>query len=249
MPRPMTGRARSGRTALAPARTARPTAVLPGDPLHGRVLDIPHARSCTCPPNHLNCLTAKEWLKCQVGVWRFGYERRDVRDKSVHPATFPISLARQAIELFTHRGELVLDPFVGSGTTLVAARDARRSAVGLDLQERIREAVRRAPLARGRGAAWHLAARHPGRSGAGGRPHRPGDGRARAHLPSYANLLNRRRRNKSRRDRRNPSSAASSSTRRTRATWGRWTSRGTRARSATCSRPPRPCSGPARTAS
>src|SRR5438270_9286735 len=97
------------------------------------LLPISSARSCECPPNHLNCLTAKEWLKAQVGVWQFFYEGRDVRDKNLHPATFPISLAARCIELFTHRGELVLDPFAGSGTTLVAAQDAGRSAAGFDL--------------------------------------------------------------------------------------------------------------------
>ena len=89
---------------------------------------------CDCPPKHLNCLTAKEWMKRQIGVWRFAYEARDVRDKTIHPATFPIALAKAVIELFTHRGELVLDPFVGSGTTLVAAQDLERNAVGYDLQ-------------------------------------------------------------------------------------------------------------------
>ena len=84
-------------------------------------IQIQNHRSCNCPKNHINCLSAKEWLKSQIGVWQFHYEARDVRDKKVHPATFPISLARRVIELFTHEGELVLDPFVGSGTTLVAA--------------------------------------------------------------------------------------------------------------------------------
>jgi len=78
-------------------------------------------------------MTAAEWLKAQIGVWRFHYEGRDVRDKRQHPATFPISLAAQVISLFTHAGELVVDPFVGSGTTLVAARDLHRNAVGFDI--------------------------------------------------------------------------------------------------------------------
>ena len=99
------------------------------------VLDINHERTCDCAPNHLNCLTAKEWLKSQIGVWQFTYESRDIRKKELHPATFPISLAKKVIELFTHQGELVLDPFVGSGTTLVAAQDLNRNAIGYDLQE------------------------------------------------------------------------------------------------------------------
>ena len=82
------------------------------------LLDINYTRTCDCPKTHINCLTAKEWLKCQLGVWQFTYSGRDIRNKKVHPATFPIALARKVIELFTHKGELVLDPFVGSGTTL-----------------------------------------------------------------------------------------------------------------------------------
>src|SRR3954453_679493 len=101
----------------------------------GRPRAISHHRTCACPPNNLNCMTAKEWLKSQIGVWQFFYEARDIRDKTLHPATFPLSLAKKVIELFTHKGELVLDPFVGSGTTLLAANDLDRNAVGLDLQE------------------------------------------------------------------------------------------------------------------
>jgi DNA modification methylase len=81
-------------------------------------------------------MTAREWVKSQIGVWQFCYEERDIRDKKVHPATFPISLAQQVVKLFSHEGELVLDPFVGSGTTLVAARDLNRNAVGFDLQQK-----------------------------------------------------------------------------------------------------------------
>jgi len=112
-----------------------PRVILEGDTLHGKKLRISNLRTCTCPKSHLNCMTAKNWLKSQLGVWQFSYEKRDIRNKDIHPATFPISLARKVIELFTHQGELVLDPFVGSGTTLVASKDTNRNAVGFDLQE------------------------------------------------------------------------------------------------------------------
>jgi hypothetical protein len=98
-------------------------------------LDIGYERTCQCPQKHINCMTAKEWLKAQIGVWQFFYEGRDIRDKNLHPATYPIALAKKCIELFTHQGELVIDPFVGSGTTLVAARDINRNAVGFDLNQ------------------------------------------------------------------------------------------------------------------
>jgi DNA modification methylase len=78
-------------------------------------------------------MTAKEWVKAQIGVWEVFYEGRDVRDKEIHPAVMPISLARRVIELFTHRGELVLDPFNGIGTTLIACNDLERNGVGFDI--------------------------------------------------------------------------------------------------------------------
>jgi len=111
-----------------------PTSILKGDSLHGKKLQINSLRTCDCKPTNINCMTAKEWMKSQIGVWQFYYEGRDIRDKTLHPATFPVSLAKKVIELFTHQGELVLDPFVGSGTTLIAASDLNRNSVGFDLQ-------------------------------------------------------------------------------------------------------------------
>ena len=112
-----------------------PLAIFEGDPYFFQKLPINHSRICNCKPTHLNCMAAKDWIKCQLGVWQFSYESRDIRDKKIHPATFPISLTKKVIELFSHQGQLVLDPFVGSGTTLVAAQDLNRNAVGFDLQK------------------------------------------------------------------------------------------------------------------
>lgn len=167
-------------------------------PIYRPKLSIGWQRTCQCPENHLNCLTAKEWLKCQLGVWQFFYEARDIRDKNLHPATFPIALARRVIELFTHRGELVLDPFVGSGTTLVAARDADRNSVGFDLQERYIDLCRER-LAQGTlvGDSKQIAIHDDARS----IPQylEPETVALIWTSPPYANLLNRRRKNKSRR--------------------------------------------------
>ena len=81
-------------------------------------LEISNGKYCDCPTNHINCLTAKEWILSQIGVWKFSYESRDIRDKDIHPATFPISLPKRCIELFTHAGELVIDPFFSPRETL-----------------------------------------------------------------------------------------------------------------------------------
>lgn len=112
-----------------------PLSIYENSSWHKKLLRLGHTRLCNCGPTNINCMTAKEWLKSQLGVWQFFYEKRDIRDKSIHPATFPIALAKKVIELFTHQGELVVDPFVGSGTTLIAACDCNRNAVGFDLQK------------------------------------------------------------------------------------------------------------------
>lgn len=178
-----------------------PPTILEGDAFHGKKLRLDSSRTCDCKPTHINCMTAKEWLKSQLGVWRFYYEKRDIRDKKVHPATFPIALAKKVIELFTHSGELVLDPFVGSGTTLVAACDLNRNAVGFDLQKEYVHlcAARLAENANMFNHTNQIAVQDDARN-------IPlYIEKESASLiwtsPPYANLLNRKRKNKSRRNR------------------------------------------------
>ncbi|HCC60035.1 MAG TPA: hypothetical protein DEP95_02385 [Candidatus Staskawiczbacteria bacterium] len=104
--------------------------------IKNKKIDIGFTKMCDCPSNHINCLDAKSWMKSQVAVWEFSYEKRDIRDKDIHPAVFPVGLPSKCIQLFTHKGELVLDPFAGIGTTLIAAKDLERNAVGFDLGKR-----------------------------------------------------------------------------------------------------------------
>ncbi len=103
---------------------------------HIKKLNINFNKTCSCLNSHINCLTAKEWVRNQVAVWELYYEKRDIRDKNIHPAVFPIALPKKCIQLFTHKGELVLDPFLGIGTSLIAARDLERNAVGFDLNKK-----------------------------------------------------------------------------------------------------------------
>jgi DNA modification methylase len=148
-------------------------------------------------------MTAKEWLKSQLGVWQFYYEGRDIRDKTVHPATFPISLAKKVIELFTHQGELVLDPFVGSGTTLIAANDLNRNSIGFDLQVSYIElcSKRLSQNANMFNETQQIAVQDDARN----IPQYLDKGSVSLiwTSPPYANLLNRKRKNKSRRNRDN----------------------------------------------
>lgn len=187
---------------IEPPKTKLPTAILEGSTFSGKKLAIGNKRTCQCGSTHINCMTAKEWLKSQLGVWQFYYEGRDIRDKTLHPATFPISLAKKIIELFTHQGELVLDPFVGSGTTLIAANDLNRNCVGFDLQASYVELCsRRLAQANMFNETQQIAVQDDARN-------------IPAYLdkdsvsliwtsPPYANLLNRKRKNKSRRNRDN----------------------------------------------
>ena len=161
-------------------------------------VDVSGRRMCNCPENHLNCMTAKEWVKAQIGVWEVFYEGRDVRDKEIHPAVMPIALAKKVVELFTHRGELVLDPFNGIGTTLIACNDLERNGVGFDINA----------------AYCHVAKRRLSENKLASRSKQvvicddarripeylePGSLSLIFTSPPYANLLNRVRLNKSRR--------------------------------------------------
>ena len=167
-----------------------------------KYLDIGTERSCNCPPTHINCMTAKEWLKSQLGVWEFYYEGRDIRDKALHPATFPISLATHVIKLLSHEGELVLDPFVGSGTTLVAAKGMNRNCVGFDLQQRYVDLAHSRITDEGLfSTARQLAICDDARNISEYLP--PESVSLLFTSPPYANLLNRKRKNKSRRNRDN----------------------------------------------
>ncbi len=137
-------------------------------------------------------------MKSQLGVWQFYYEGRDIRDKLIHPATYPISLAKKCIELFTHRGELVVDPFVGTGTTLIAARDINRNAVGFDLNHKyIKVCEQRLSQQLIFGETTQIAILDDARN-----INRCFDPETISLLltsPPYANLLDRKRKNKSRR--------------------------------------------------
>jgi DNA modification methylase len=79
----------------------------------------------------LNDLDGSKWLLYSKSVWN------DIRsspsEKTEHPAQFPSALVRRLLEIFTHENDLVLDPFLGSGTTLLACRALKRYGIGVEL--------------------------------------------------------------------------------------------------------------------
>lgn len=71
--------------------------------------------------------------KCRGTVWEYLTAGDGSRLKHQHPATFPNQLPIDFIRCFSREGEIVLDPFVGSGTTTVAAKNLNRSYIGIDI--------------------------------------------------------------------------------------------------------------------
>lgn len=89
-----------------------------------------------------------EFMEATTDVWEFPPESAS---RVGHPAPFPVELPQRLIELYTYRHDLVLDPFIGSGTTAVAAIQSRRHFLGYEIDEQYRaSALERVALARRR---------------------------------------------------------------------------------------------------
>lgn len=89
------------------------------------------------PRNKLNDLSGKEWLLLTKSFW-FSEKCADDKAAFAHPAPFLIKDVEKLIKLFTKNGMTVLDPFMGSGTTALAAFNLGRKSVGMDLNNSYR---------------------------------------------------------------------------------------------------------------
>ena len=92
-------------------------------------------------------VTADEFLASTLDVWHISPESAR---RVGHPAPFPVELPQRLIELYTYRGDLVLDPFLGSGSTAVAAARTGRRWAGYDTDAAYVDQARRRVAAEGR---------------------------------------------------------------------------------------------------
>lgn len=77
-------------------------------------------------------ITRDEFLEYTKSIWQFPTASAS---RVGHPAPFPVELPRRLIQLYTFRGEIILDPFMGSGTTALAAIQTGRQYIGYETNE------------------------------------------------------------------------------------------------------------------
>src|SRR5690606_17387673 len=88
---------------------------------------------------HVATTTADEFMEATLDVWELAPESAT---RVGHPAPFPVELPQRFIELYTYAGDVVLDPFMGSGSTALAALRTGRHYLGYDLDPAYVDAAR-----------------------------------------------------------------------------------------------------------
>ena len=77
-------------------------------------------------------ITRDEFIEWTNGVWNFSGESKT---KIGHPSPFPVELPKRCIKLFSFVGDTVLDPFLGSGSTLIACLETNRAGIGVEINQ------------------------------------------------------------------------------------------------------------------
>jgi len=77
-------------------------------------------------------ITREEFIEWTNGLWSFSGESKK---RVGHPAPFPVELPKRCIRLFSYENDIVLDPFLGSGTTLLASYQENRIGIGVEIDK------------------------------------------------------------------------------------------------------------------
>ena len=74
----------------------------------------------------------EEFMESTLSIWNINPARAK---KIGHPAPFPVELPQKFINLYSYKDDLILDPFIGSGTTAIAAKNLKRNFVGYEIEK------------------------------------------------------------------------------------------------------------------
>jgi site-specific DNA-methyltransferase (adenine-specific) len=109
-----------------------PNGIVKNDTEHILFLRKPGYRSPTAEMERLSYIPREDYVRWFTPIWS------DIRGASLkdHPAPFPFELASRLVRMFSFAGDVVLDPFGGTGTTAMAALKAGRSSVTFDVEEK-----------------------------------------------------------------------------------------------------------------
>lgn len=91
--------------------------------------------------NRLNDLSAQEWLRF-TKTWFIHNPPPRMKDEKLHPAKYPENMIAEFIRFFTKPGAVICDPFLGTGSTLVACHNTNRNGLGIELQEKYTQIAR-----------------------------------------------------------------------------------------------------------
>lgn len=79
-------------------------------------------------------LNGKTWTRYSISIWDMTKSSNEMKLK--HPAMFPEELVQRLIRIYTRKGDVVLDPFLGSGTTVIVARNLERKSIGFEIAKK-----------------------------------------------------------------------------------------------------------------
>lgn len=82
-----------------------------------------------------NGLSAREWAKMSCSVWNDVSSTRKTKHL-IHGATYPEKLCSRLIQMYSKYNDIILDPFLGTGTTTIAAIKNKRNAIGIELSDK-----------------------------------------------------------------------------------------------------------------